>query len=233
MAYKFQPASEEERRLVLALQERVKADASIKHEFGFVKTLRFLRGRKGDADKAFRAMAKHDQWRTSQDVDTVSEKNVSVDCRRKLIFGENLRLKDGTPVVYIIVRYHDKHESDLEELKTYIVSAFEEALLLSAPSEERMSIVFDLAGFNLSCMDYEAVRAIIDILSFNYPETLSRALLINAPMLFSACWYVIAPWIDEVTRAKVVFDSAAKIAEHADVRTVPRDVTGVPRPASS
>ena len=54
-------------------------------------------------------------------------------------------------------------------------------------------------------MDYDAVKLIVNILQYNYPETLSVGLILNAPMLFSACWAVIKPWLDPVTAAKCVF----------------------------
>ena len=37
-------------------------------------------------------------------------------------------------------------------------------------------------------MDYEVVKLLIDILQFNYPETLLTAYVMNAPFLFWACW---------------------------------------------
>ena len=37
-------------------------------------------------------------------------------------------------------------------------------------------------------MDYDVVKLLIDILQFNYPETLLTAYVMNAPFLFWACW---------------------------------------------
>jgi len=47
-------------------------------------------------------------------------------------------------------------------------------------------------------------QMIVNILQYNYPETLSVALIVGAPMLFSACWAIIKPWLDPVTAAKYV-----------------------------
>ena len=75
-------------------------------------------------------------------------------------------------------------------------------------------ISFDLSGFSLSCMDYEIVRLLIDILQYNYPETMNSALIVNSPFLFHACWAVIRPWLDPITASKVVFINQKQLAEH-------------------
>ena len=44
-------------------------------------------------------------------------------------------------------------------------------------------------------LDYEVVQLLINILQFNYPETLESALIVDSPFLFYACWAVIRPWL--------------------------------------
>ena len=85
---------------------------------------------------------------------------------------------------------------------------------LAKPEEERMVICFDLSGFSLRCMDYEVMKLLIDILSYNYPDTLEVAHVINAPFIFWACWAVMKPWLDPVTAAKVTFINKDKLSEH-------------------
>lgn len=77
--------------------------------------------------------------------------------------------------------------------------------LLNTVSIEPHTNVFSSPIYISACMDYDAVKLIVNILQYNYPETLSVALILNAPMLFSACWAVIKPWLDPVTAAKCVF----------------------------
>jgi len=63
-------------------------------------------------------------------------------------------------------------------------------------------------------MDYEIVKLLIDILQYNYPETMNNALIISSPFLFHACWAVIRPWLDPVTASKVVFINQKQLADH-------------------
>jgi hypothetical protein len=63
-------------------------------------------------------------------------------------------------------------------------------------------------------MDYEIVRLLIDILQYNYPETMNSALIVNSPFLFHACWAVIRARLDPITASKVVFINQKQLAEH-------------------
>ena len=231
MLHEFVPPSEEETRVVEELQRELRANKELSHDFGFTKTLRFYWGRKGDKDKAYRAMVRHDAWRRDLKVDSILERQFSEGNYAKVKAGPNYRLLNGQPAVYIIARKHNKNNRDVEELRDFIIYSLEEALKAADPREERLNMVFDLHEFSLSCMDYEGVQMIIQILGHNYPETLQRAYIVNHPVLFSACWFVISPWLDETTRAKVVFTSPEELRQLVDPASAPHEVFGLRRPA--
>jgi hypothetical protein len=124
--------------------------------------------------------------------------------------------KAGRPVVYIFAQRHDKDNRDISEMKKYIILNLEKALKQTRQDEEKMIIVFDLSGFGLRCMDYEVLKLLIDILGYNYPETLSTAFVVNSPFIFSACWAIIRPWLDPVTAAKAQFIDNKKLLNFID-----------------
>lgn len=227
----FIPPSEEETLAVEELQRELKANPEVTHDFGFTKTLRFYRGRKGDKDKAYRALVRHDAWRRDLKVDSILDRQFSEGNYAKVKSGPSCRLLNGQPVVYIIARKHDKNNRNLDELRDFIIYSLEEALKAADPGEERLNMVFDLYDFSLNCMDYEAVQIIIQILGHNYPETLQRAYILNHPVLFSACWFVISPWLDETTRAKVLFTSPDEFRKLIDPSSAPHEVFGLHKPA--
>ena len=99
------------------------------------------------------------------------------------------------------------------EIENYIIYNLESALKQSDPTEHRIIVIFDLSGFSFSCMDYEALKLLIDILQTQYPEILGVAYVVNAPWVFNACWSIISLWLDPVTKAKVSFVNDDHIRE--------------------
>ncbi len=99
--------------------------------------------------------------------------------------------------------------------------ALELALKRSVPTKQRVIVIFDLSGFSLQCMDYEAVKLLVDIFQTHYPDILGVAYIVNAPWIFNACWAVIRLWLDPVTQAKINFVKAEYIYEVLDAGDVP------------
>ena len=95
--------------------------------------------------------------------------------------------------------------------------------------DEKIVILFDLSQFSLNCMDYEALKMLVNIIQFNYPEILSAALIVNSPIIFSACWQIIKLWIDPVTASKCIFLKPSQLHEYIDVAEISAEISGVVR----
>lgn len=218
----FVPMTPEEKVNVDLLQKRFSEEA-IEHKFTDTTVMRFLRGRKHDAEKAYRAMKRHLDWRKENNVDSLTPDSFENELKanKVILSGKD---KEGRPIIFIIVRNHNKDNRDIEEMKRYIIYTLENTIKASNPEEEKMLIVFDMTNFGFSCMDYEVVKMLINILEFNYPETLHTAILLSSPMIFSGCWMVISPWLDPVTKAKVAFVNKSKITEIIDENMIPEIV---------
>ena len=65
----FEPPSPQEIENVQSIKKRFE-DINIK--FTDIKILRFLRGRKGDVDKAYHGLKKHIEWRQENSVDLIT-----------------------------------------------------------------------------------------------------------------------------------------------------------------
>jgi hypothetical protein len=204
----YYPPTEEELAAIHRLREQLLASEYAETAAKFTDTtiLRFYRGRKLDEEKAFRALVRFIQWRADNEVDTIEQRTSQfekeLNSGKIIPFGQD---KLGHPTVFINARKHNKNARDLDEIRQLIIYSLENVLKRTNPENERIVIVFDLKGFTLNCMDYDAVKVLVNILSFNYPETLEVAFIINAPFLFSACWGMIRPWLDPVTTSKVMF----------------------------
>lgn len=192
-----------ESQLLADLKLRVDA-ACLPYTFSDVTLLRFLRGRKLDVDVTLKSIVRHSKWRTDEAVATITPEDIrkEQDIGKLQVYGRD---KNGRPVLYIFAKRHNKNDRDVAEMKKYIIYTLETALKNTNPEDERFTIIFDLSGFSLRCMDYEVLKLLIDILGYNYPETLQTAYVVYAPFLFWACWAIIKSWLDPVTAAKAQF----------------------------
>ncbi len=174
---------------------------------------RFLVGYKGVVDSAIRGMIRHWEWRKETNADTLTADSCSSIIAKKvaIIFGTD---KANRPVVSVMVGRHDKDDRDINELRNFIIFSLESLMKLANPDDQRVTLIFDMSGFGLRCMDYEGVQLLISILQKNYPEVLQVVLVVNSPFIFWACWAVIKPWIDPVTQKKVEFIDASSVEDY-------------------
>lgn len=216
--FQFIPPSEEELVKVATNKQRL-IDDQCTHPFTDVAVLRFIRGHKGNEEKAYHFKKKHVQWRADENADAIELSSIENVVKRKaaLLFGRD---KKGRPIVNVLARRHDAYNRDPAEVKRFIIYLLEATMRTVNPKEEQLTIVFDLHGFGMHCMDYEAVKMLIEILQFNYPDVLGQAFIVNAPFIFWACWHAIKVWVDPVTVSKVIFCDQNQLREHVDEESV-------------
>ncbi len=223
----FSGPTEAELAVVQTIKNKLATEAP---DLGFTYTdttiLRFYRGRKNDEEKAYNALIRHVQWREEHKVDQISENQdkfkTELDCKKIAIEGRDL---NGRPSLFIYAGKHSKASRDLEEVRMLIIYTLESILKQTKPEEERIVICFDLSGFSYSCMDYEVLQLLVNTMQFNYPETLSVALVINAPFIFSACWAIIKPWLDPVTAAKAMFIQKEQLVDYFHPEIIPSELS--------
>jgi hypothetical protein len=98
------------------------------------------------------------KWREQTKVDELLKKGetevdiVELTAGKGFLYERDL---NNRPVVWIQVSLHDKNTSDIEEIKKHSILTFEAGRLLLPEGVEKTAMVFDMTGFNLSCMDYE------------------------------------------------------------------------------
>eukprot|EP00775_Hariotina_reticulata_P011182 gene11182-11332_t len=71
--------------------------------------------------------------------------------------------------------------------------------------------IFDLEGLAYKNLDAVGLKNVFNLLQSHYVERLSKLYMFNAPGIFWALWKVVKPFIDPVTREKVVFLSTSDL----------------------
>jgi hypothetical protein len=201
-------------RLLLAgKRDQYVVDGSPEYEFSDFSILRFLRGNKGVLETTVDKLVRHAIWRRERAVSDITASSVQVEIDKNKVVPRGAA-KDGRPAFWVLVRRHSKADRDIETMYKFIVHCIEMTMKRVIANDERYCLVFDLRGFALSCMDYDVVKMLVGILQNNYPETLDRAIIVESPFVFSACWAIIRPWLDPVTVSKIIFTSYEDVGKY-------------------
>lgn len=221
----FVPPTAEESERVGVLKGRILAEhpeVETNPNFSNTTVLRFLRGHKGKEDSAFGGLKRYIQWRAEEDVDNIdnrkAEFQVELDKRKCEVGNRDLK---GRPANFVFAHRHNASDRDITQVRLLTIWALETLRKAANPEEERFTIAFDLSGFSLQCMDYEAVKQLIQILQSHYPDTLESLYVVDAPFIFSACWAIIKMWIDPVTANKIQFIRKADLTKFFDPASIP------------
>lgn len=180
----FVEASAEELELVDEIKLELN-NSKNPHHFTDTSILRFLRGRQQDKEKALNGLTRHVEWRIKNKIDNImiNTESFQSELDQRKVFNEGYDLHKR-PLVILIARRHHKDKRNIDEIKSYIIYTLEMAMNKAKKEEEQILILFDLSQFSLSCMDYEVVKMLVNILQFNYPDVLSKAIIVNSPLIF-------------------------------------------------
>lgn len=220
----FVSPSDEELAIVKELKQRLidTPDLILTSHLTDVCILRFLRGCKGKPEKAYTELVRYIGWRIESDADNI-DIHIPKFQRRlddKLIILGNVD-KEERPLVFAFSHKFDNRDREIEEMRYFIIYILESLLRGSNAEHEMFAAVADLSRFTMRCIDYDVIKIGINILQGNYPDTLGKLLILDAPMIFSACWLIIRPWLDPVTANKVQFIRRSQLEDFVDSSQIP------------
>ena len=243
---------ERERELLALFRENLERTTDIKGNATFddYYLRRFLRARSHDLNKAQTMFVSHLEWRKEFGTDTILEDFVYDEREAFLALypqGYHKVDKLGRPI-YIqhlgqINMKAMKNVTTEERMIRFHVQEYERALkyIFPACSEvagEHVSqtlAIMDLKGLGLRHLSGD-VKRILSVLTRidqdNYPETLGKTLIINAPKVFRAIWSMVKPMLDPRTQAKIEVcpsDFLPVLKEWVEVENIPSYLGGTSR----
>jgi len=219
--------TEEEREKII--QFRIgPAAAFITPEDTDLQIVRWLIARKWDINESSKMFIESKKWRQNENIDLISEwiqnikpfKFLSNYWPNSILPGKNspkLRTHDGYMVVYEnLAEVHPDildivSLDDMVKFHLYIQELYTQEL--KSISEEKndsyagIVFVYDLSSLtmpHLSRGNYNMFQVFNSYSANNYPETLRRVFLINAPPIFTLSWKVAKKFLDPVTIKKIV-----------------------------
>ncbi|KAK6269195.1 hypothetical protein QUC31_013355 [Theobroma cacao] len=178
---------------------------------------RFLKAREWSVVKAHKMLVDSLLWRVQNDIDNILTKPIFPTelyraVRDSQLIGMSGYSREGLPVFAIgvglstfdkaSVHYYVQSHIQINEYRDRVI-------LPSASKKHGRPIttcikVLDMTGLKLSALTHIKLLTIISTIDdLNYPEKTNTYYIVNAPYIFSACWKVVKPLLQERTRKKI------------------------------
>ncbi|OMO76986.1 hypothetical protein CCACVL1_15245 [Corchorus capsularis] len=178
---------------------------------------RFLKAREWSVVKAHKMLMDCLLWRVQNDIDHILAKPIVPTelyraIRDSQLIGMSGYSREGLPVFAIgvglstfdkaSVHYYVQSHIQINEYRDRVI-------LPSASKKHGRPIttcikVLDMTGLKLSALSQIKLLTIISTIDdLNYPEKTNTYYIVNAPYIFSACWKVVKPLLQERTRKKI------------------------------
>ncbi|PNT75658.1 hypothetical protein BRADI_1g36420v3 [Brachypodium distachyon] len=197
--------------------------------------VRFLKARDWDATKAHKMLVDSLNWRIQNEIDSILEKPIVPlelyrSIRESQLVGLSGYSKEGLPVFGIGVGLstYDKASVHYYVQSHIQINEYRDRIILPTATKKfgrpiSTSIkVLDMTGLKLSALNLlKILTAISAVDDLNYPEKAETYYIVNAPYIFSACWKVVKPLLQERTRKKIHVlhgcgrDELLKIMDHS------------------
>ncbi|CAH1444281.1 unnamed protein product [Lactuca virosa] len=204
--------------LIEAFDEPIKIIYENLHQGYPTETIvRFLKARDGNISKAHKMLVDCLNWRIENQIDKILSKPiVPVELYRSVresqLIGMSGYTKDGRPVIAVGVGLSTYDKASIHcYVQSHIqINEYRDRIILPSATknfERHISTcvkVLDMTGLKLSHLNQIKLLTVISSIDdLNYPEKTDTYYIVNAPYVFSACWKVVKPLLQERTRKKV------------------------------
>ncbi|MCO5550575.1 hypothetical protein L7F22_004063 [Adiantum nelumboides] len=187
--------------------------------------LRFLKARSLHIKKAAKMFAQYQTWRTNfvplggiPAEQVLSELNAN----KCSLQGHT---KKGHPLMIGFGCKHYPSNNNLDTFKRYIVHILGKGIASAAAGVEKIVVILDLKHLGYKNVDIKGYIAAFQILQNYYPERLAALYMVNVPTFFHGIWKVVARFLDQATKEKIVFLGDHVMAEvllsEVDAATLP------------
>ncbi|KAL0353330.1 UNVERIFIED_CONTAM: SEC14 cytosolic factor [Sesamum angustifolium] len=173
--------------------------------------MRFLKAREGNVTKAHKMLVDCLNWRVQNDIDDMLASYTERYVIHSFI-GLSGYTNEGLPVFAVGVGLSTFDRASVHYyVQSHIqINEYRDRVILPAATKKygrhvsKCIKVLDMTGLKLSALNQIKLMTIISSIDdLNYPEKTLTYYIVNAPYVFSACWKVVKPLLQERTRRKI------------------------------
>merc|ERR1711939_553250 len=198
--------NQEQEAILHVFKEQLRAEGYYDPEVHDDATLlRFLRARKYDVAKSKAMWIDTQKWRKDYNVDKLYPRFYhKTDKDGRPVYIEQLGKLDLTKL-YEVTTPERQLQSHVVEYEKFLRDRLPVCSAIAGRLIETSCTIMDLKGVGISqfwkVKNY--VQEASSISQNNYPETMGKFYIINAPWAFSTVWSLVKGWLDEATVAKI------------------------------
>jgi hypothetical protein len=176
---------------------------------------RYLRARNNDLEQAMTMLDATLVWREEFDVvnlhNWASVMKVENETGKAYVRGKD---KQNRPIVWMKPKFENTYNHD-GNIK-HLVYNLERAVACGEANgyeDGKICLVIDFEGYSImNAPPMKTSMETLSILQNHYPERLAKAYLVRPPWIFHSFFTLISPFIDPVTKEKIVMLSSKKHA---------------------
>ncbi|KAF5728474.1 phosphatidylinositol/phosphatidylcholine transfer protein SFH12-like [Tripterygium wilfordii] len=238
MGIVHQEAIKQFQSLIEKVDEPKQETFKIMHQGHPTQTLvRFLKAKEWNVGTAHKMLVDCLEWRIQNKIDSVLSKPIIPtelyrSIRDSQLVGLSGYSKEGLPVIAVGVGLssHDKASVDHYVQSHIQLNEYRDRVILPCATKKHGRFigtgikVMDMSGLKFSALSQMKLLTIIATIDeLNYPEKTETYYVVNAPRIFSACWKVVRPLLQERTKKKVQVlqgcgrDELLKIMDYASL----------------
>lgn len=179
--------------------------------------VRFLKARDGNISKAHKMLMDCLHWRIQNEIEKILSKPIVPTelyraVRDSQLIGMSGYSREGLPVFAVGVGLSTFDKASVHYyVQSHIqINEYRDRVILPAASAKHgrpittCVKVLDMTGLKLSALSQIKLLTIISTVDdLNYPEKTNTYYIVNVPYIFSACWKVVKPLLQERTRKKI------------------------------
>ncbi|CAN6448279.1 unnamed protein product [Victoria cruziana] len=176
-----------------------------------------MKARDGNVSKAQKMLMDCLNWRMQNEIDSILTKPIVPKelyraVRDSQLIGLSGFSKEGLPVFAVGVGLSTFDKASVHYyVQSHIqINEYRDRVILPTASmkyDKHISTclkILDMTGLKLSALNQLKLLTIISTIDdLNYPEKTDTYYIVNAPYIFSACWKVVKPLLQERTRKKI------------------------------
>ncbi|XP_076893610.1 CRAL-TRIO domain-containing protein YKL091C-like [Bidens hawaiensis] len=198
--------SQEEHKKIVQIKDVIEKQDPTSKDYDDLTIRRFLRARDLDIDKACTMFLKYLKWRkTFVPNGSIPVSDVQNEIAQNKMFMQGSD-KIGRPITVVFGgRHFCNKKGGIEEFKRFVVFGLDKLCSRIPQGQEKFVVIGDLQGWGYTCSDIRGYLAALSILQDYYPERLGKLFIVHVPYVFMTVWKMVYPFIDEKTKAKIVF----------------------------